>query len=59
VIPVHYKIEMGDAASVRYWCEKLRVPEDQLRRAVDQVGPDPDKVREHLVGGFTSAGPTS
>jgi len=56
---VHYKIEMGDAASVRYWCEKLRVPEDQLRRAVDQVGPDPDKVREHLVGGFTSAGPTS
>jgi hypothetical protein len=29
------------------------------RRAVDQVGPDPDKVRQHVVGGVTAAGPTS
>jgi len=48
-----------NADSLRYWCEKLRASEEELRRAVDQVGPDAAKVREHLIGGFSSAGPTS
>jgi hypothetical protein len=34
-------------------------PRQELRRAVDQVGADAEKVREHLFGGFTSGGPTS
>jgi len=29
---------------LRYWC--------------DQVGPEANKVREHLFGGFSSGGPT-
>ena len=53
------QIDPKDAASVRYWCERLRASEEELRRAVDQVGPNPEKVREHLMGGFNSAGPTS
>jgi hypothetical protein len=53
------QIDPKDPASLRYWSEQLRASEEELRRAVDQVGPDPSKVREHLMGGFTSAGPTS
>ena len=53
------QIDIGDPQSVRRWCEKLRVREDELRRAVEQVGPDAEKVREHLVGGFNASGPTS
>ena len=53
------RIDVQDPRALRYWCEKLKASEAELRRAVDQVGPDADKVREHLMGGFTSAGPTS
>jgi hypothetical protein len=53
------RIDVKDAGELREWCEKLHASEAELRRAVDQVGPDPEKVREHLVGGFTSGGPTS
>jgi hypothetical protein len=53
------RIDVKDAGELRAWCEKLHASEAELRRAVDQVGPDPEKVREHLVGGFTSGGPTS
>jgi len=53
------RIDVGDQGDLRYWCEKLRASEEELRRAVDQVGPDPEKVREHLMGGFSTAGPTS
>ncbi len=53
------QIDLRDPQSVRHWCEKLRVPEEDLRRAVDQGGPEAEKVREHLVGGFNASGPTS
>ena len=53
------RIDVQNASDLRYWCEKLHASEDELRRAVDQVGPDAEKVREHLFGGFTSGGPTS
>jgi hypothetical protein len=52
-------IDVKDASNLRYWCEKLHASEQELRRAVEQVGPDADKVREHLVGGFNNSGPTS
>jgi Protein of unknown function (DUF3606) len=53
------RIDLQNERQLRYWCEKLHASEEELRRAVDHVGPDVDKVREHLVGGFTSGGPTS
>ena len=53
------RIDVQNERELRYWCEKLHASEEELRRAVEQVGPDVDKVREHLVGGFTSGGPTS
>jgi hypothetical protein len=56
---VDKRIDVTNPERLRYWCEKLQASEEELRRAVEQVGPDADKVREHLVGGFTSGGPTS
>ena len=53
------RIDVQNAGELRYWCEKLHASEEELRRAVEQVGPDAEKVREHLFGGFTSGGPTS
>ena len=53
------EIDVDDPRELRGWCEKLQASEEEVRRAVDQVGRDPDKVRQHLFGGFTSAGPTS
>ena len=53
------EIDVNEPRSLRDWCEKLQASEEEVRRAVDQVGRDADKVRQHLVGGFTSAGPTS
>jgi|GraSoiStandDraft_46_1057282.scaffolds.fasta_scaffold56410_2 Protein of unknown function (DUF3606) len=53
------RIDVQNEGQLRYWCEELHASEEELRRAVEHVGPDVDKVREHLVGGFTSGGPTS
>jgi len=53
------EIDVNDPPVLRDWCEKLRASEEEVKRAVDQVGPDAEKVRQHLVGGFTAAGPTS
>jgi len=53
------QIDVNDARGLRAWCEKLRASEEEVRRAVDQVGSDAEKVRQHLFGGFTSGGPTS
>jgi hypothetical protein len=53
------EIDLRDPRELRYWCDKLGASEEELRRAVDQVGPNPERVREHLVGGFNSSGPTS
>ncbi|HEX2198242.1 MAG TPA: DUF3606 domain-containing protein [Burkholderiales bacterium] len=53
------RIDVNDIENLRYWSDKLRASEEELRRAVDQVGPQVEDVREHLFGGFTTAGPTS
>ena len=53
------RIDVKDPRDLGEWCAKLRASEEEVRRAVEQVGPDPDKVREHLMGGFSSGGPTS
>jgi hypothetical protein len=52
-------IDVANARDVRYWSEKLGASEEELRRTVEQVGPKVTDVREHLFGGFTTAGPTS
>lgn len=52
-------IDVADGDDLAHWSRKLGASEEELRRAVDQVGPKVKDVRAHLFGGFTSAGPTS
>jgi hypothetical protein len=53
------RIDVNDIRNLRYWSQQLKASEEELRRAVDQVGPKVEDVRQHLFGGFTNAGPTS
>jgi hypothetical protein len=53
------RIEVASEESLAYWSEKLGAPKEELRHTVQKVGPRVKDVREHLVGGFTTAGPTS
>ena len=44
---------------LRSWAQFLGVPEDEFRKAAVQVGPRLRDIRQHLIGAFTTAGPTS
>lgn len=39
-----------DAGSIRNWADKLAVTEDQIRDAIQAVGPRASDVEEHLKG---------
>ncbi|HVF62392.1 MAG TPA: DUF3606 domain-containing protein [Casimicrobiaceae bacterium] len=45
------RINVTQDHEVRYWTKELNVSADELRAAVQAVGPSADKVREHLKGG--------
>jgi hypothetical protein len=45
------RINMSQEHEVRYWTQALGVSEDELRRAVGEVGVSAQKVREHLKSG--------
>ena len=42
------RINTDQDYEVRYWSEALGVSEDELKRAVQTVGPSAERVREHL-----------
>lgn len=42
------RISMSETHEVRYWTEVLGVTEEELQRAVDQVGNSAEAVREFL-----------
>lgn len=48
------RISMDQEHEVRYWTEKLGVSREDLERAVQQVGDQAEKVREHLKGATKS-----
>jgi len=43
------RINISQDYEVRYWCEKLGVSADELKSAVNKVGPLVKHVREHLA----------
>jgi hypothetical protein len=53
------RVDLDEEQDLRYWSERLGVSRAELRRAVCQVGPVVKDIKQHLVGGFTGAGPTS
>ena len=42
------RINTNQDYEVRYWTQELNTSEEELRRAVQTVGSNADKVREHL-----------
>lgn len=42
------RINVNEEWEVRHWSEALGVSKEELERAVKQVGPSADAVREHL-----------
>lgn len=44
---------------IGHWARRLGIPHEEFRRAAEQAGPRLGDIRQHLIGGFTAAGPTS
>ena len=43
------RIDLADAAEVRYWAKQFGVTEQEIREAVEAAGADVGKVRERLA----------
>ncbi|HSV20557.1 MAG TPA: DUF3606 domain-containing protein [Casimicrobiaceae bacterium] len=44
------RINMSQEHEVRYWSEKLGITPDELKKAVEQVGPMADAVEQRVRG---------
>ncbi|HSD06228.1 DUF3606 domain-containing protein [Flavobacterium sp.] len=42
------RINVNESYELQYWSEKLNVSRDQLRNAVQAVGPDVNEVTQYL-----------
>ena len=43
------RVGLDEQWEVDYWCNRFNVGEDELRTCVLQVGPDVDRVTQHLT----------
>jgi hypothetical protein len=53
------KIDPRRESDIDLWARRLGISKDEFRRAAEQAGPRLGDIRQHLIGGFTAAGPTS
>ncbi len=53
------RLDPGSEQDLVYWAERMDVPKAELKRAAEMAGPRIGDIRQHLVGGFSSSGPTS
>jgi hypothetical protein len=53
------KIDPRRDGDVEVWAARLGISKEEFRRAAEQAGPRLGDIRQHLIGGFTAAGPTS
>jgi Protein of unknown function (DUF3606) len=53
------KIDPRRESDVEAWATRLGISKEEFRRAAEQAGPRLGDIRQHLIGGFTGAGPTS
>ncbi len=49
-------VDLADAAGMAHWLDHFGVTQQQLEEAVQAVGGDPARVREHLLNQGSSAG---
>nr|HET7859446.1 DUF3606 domain-containing protein [Caldimonas sp.] len=48
-------VDVGDAESVRRWCEALGTTDEALLKAVQQVGARVDRIKAYLGAGGNAA----
>jgi hypothetical protein len=48
-------VNISEHSEVRWWSMKFAVTEDQLRSAVDAVGPTPAEIERHLKEAATKS----
>jgi hypothetical protein len=53
------RIDPRRESDIEVWARRLGISKDEFRRAAEQAGPRLGDIRQHLIGGFTAAGPTS
>jgi hypothetical protein len=53
------RVDARSDADLERWSSRLKVSKEELRKAAERVGPRLGDIRQHLVGGFNNAGPTS
>jgi hypothetical protein len=61
-LPRHEEDERVDPrsdAQIDRWARRLGVPREEFKRAAERAGPRLGDIHQHLIGGFTAAGPTS
>jgi hypothetical protein len=46
-------------SDVAYWAGRLGISKEEFRGAAERAGPRIGDICQHLIGGFTAAGPTS
>ena len=53
------KIDPRRDRDIEVWAGRLGISQEEFRRAAERAGPRLGDIRQHLIGGFTAAGPTS
>lgn len=53
------RIDPQSDADIEHWAHRLGVSREEFRRAAEQAGACIRDIRQHLIGGFTAAGPSS
>jgi len=51
--PDDLRINLNQEYEIRYWTQKFKVSRDDLRKAIDAVGPMASAVEQRLRGGDT------
>jgi hypothetical protein len=53
------RIDLRSERGIARWAERIGVPKGEFRRAAERAGPRIGDIREHLIGGFATAAPSS
>lgn len=53
------KIDPRRDSDIEVWAARLGISKEEFRGAAERAGPRLGDIRQHLIGGFTGAGPTS
>jgi hypothetical protein len=53
------RVDARNPEEVRRWAERVGVSAEEFQRAAERAGPRIGDIRQHLIGGFSSNGPTS